>query len=128
MIIEIGPSANITASLNEKLWPNAGYKWRILSLAGYINTSSTTGTRSVLLYGLRGYVGGFPNAPGSILLSETTTTVSSTFVFQLDFTSQGSVNSYYPPVITDADAIQFEINLQTDDVAAYTLVIEQVME
>lgn len=125
MIIEYGPSANVSASETNYFWPNAGYKWKIVRISGYVVTSSTSGTRSVLADVMSGYVGGFPNATGITLLNFSSTTTSGTVAFTLDVSSNATNPLYFPPLISDADALKIDITLQTGDELYYIFTVEQ---
>lgn len=128
MIIEYGPSASITASASLKIWPNAGYKWKLLGITGYITTGSTAGTRSAIAYILAGYVGGFPNVPGAQVLDESTTSTSSTVNFNIDVSSLATNPAYRPLEITDADALELEFTLISGDSLYYVVRVDQDLQ
>lgn len=128
MIIEYGPAATVQASVTIKIWPNAGYRWKLMRLTGYLTSGTGVGTRSALAYVLSGYTGAFPDVPAIEILDESSTAVSTTTNFNVDFTTLALNPEYHPIEISDADAVQISITLLSGDSLYYVLTVDQVLQ
>ena len=94
-------ATGLTSTTNLKLTPNVGYRWRILSVWGFLVTGATTGSRTLDFFLLPFQTTG--GAAMTLATTQSQTGVNTTYLCAL-IGSSGNSNTRYSDIYSDTSA------------------------